>query len=161
MGRVLGGFGVVCELTFGLNRRPFGTVKRFIETVRREEALGLDYAWIPDSQMRRPDAFISSALALEATTRIKIGPLLSNPVTRHPSTIANAAATLGLVGPGRAAVGIGAGDTAVFTVGLRPARVNEVGAALRLVRSLLRGEAPDQGGRKAVPLLTRGTAELW
>ena len=133
----------------------------FVETIQREEALGLDYAWIPDSQMRRPDAFIQSALALEATTRIKIGPLLANPVTRHPSTIANAAATLGLIGPGRAAVGIGAGDTAVFTIGLRPAHVSEVGAALKLVRALLRGEAPDQGGRRAVPLATRGTAELW
>ncbi len=151
----------MARLTFGLNRRPFVTVDGFIEAVQREEALGFEYAWIPDSQMRRPDAFMLAALALRSTDRIRIGPLLSNPVTRHPSTIANAAATLGLIAPGRAAVGIGAGDTAVFTVGLRPARVSQVAGALRLTRALLHGEAPDQGAGKAVPLTTRGTAELW
>lgn len=149
------------RLTFGLNRRPFATIDQFVDTVRREEALGFDYAWIPDSQMRRPDAFILAALALARTERIHAGPLLSNPVTRHPSTIANAAATLGLLAPGRAAVGIGAGDTAVFTVGLRPARVDEVGKALQLVRALLAGEAPEQGAKQAVPLKTAGRAELW
>jgi 5,10-methylenetetrahydromethanopterin reductase len=149
------------RLTFGLNRRPFATISAFVDAIRREEELGFDYAWIPDSQMRLPDAFILAALALQATERIHAGPLLANPVTRHPSTIANAAATLGLVAPGRVAVGIGAGDTAVFTAGLRPARVKEVSDALRLVRALLDGDAPEQGARKAVPLGTPGTAELW
>ncbi|HZU77430.1 MAG TPA: LLM class flavin-dependent oxidoreductase [Dehalococcoidia bacterium] len=148
-------------VTFSLNRRPMGAVEEFIGAVQAEEALGFEYAWIPDSQMRRPDAYILAALALQATTRIKVGPLLSNPVTRHPAVIANGAATLGLIAPGRAAVGIGAGDTAVFTVGLRPAKAAEVGRALRLARALLHGGAPDQGGRRAVPLSTRGTAELW
>lgn len=148
-------------LSFGLNRRPIATIDGFLDTVRREEALGFDYCWLPDSQMLRPDAFIQAGLALRETQRIRVGPLLANPVTRHPSTIANAAATLGMIAPGRAAVGIGAGDTAVFTVGLRPARVTEVGAALRLVRALLHGAAPDQGARKAVALSAKGTAELW
>jgi len=149
------------QLTFGLNRRPFATIPDFVESVRREEALGFDYAWIPDSQMRRPDAFILAALALQGTSRIHVGPLLSNPVTRHPTTIANAAATLGMLAPGRAAVGVGAGDTAVFTVGLRPAKVREVGEALLVVKSLLGGGAPDLGARRAVPLKTEGSAELW
>ncbi len=149
------------QLTFGLNRHPFVSVDGFITAVQEEEALGFEYAWIPDSQMRRPDAFVLAALALRSTNRIRIGPLLSNPVTRHPSTIANAAATLGMIAPGRAAVGIGAGDTAVFTVGLRPAKVQQVADALRLARALLNGEAPDQGARQSVALTTKGTAELW
>ncbi|MHB8574866.1 MAG: LLM class flavin-dependent oxidoreductase [Dehalococcoidia bacterium] len=148
-------------LTFGLNRRPFGTIAKFVETVRREESLGFDYSWFPDSQMRLPDAFVLAGLALQATSTIRGGPLLANPVTRHPSTIANAAATLDLIAPGRAAVGIGGGDTAVFTIGLRPAKVAEVASALRLTRALLRGEAPDQGARRAVSLATHGSAELW
>ncbi len=148
-------------ITFGLNRHPFVSVDGFIAAVQEEEALGFEYAWIPDSQMRRPDAFILAALALRSTPRIRIGPLLSNPVTRHPSTIANAAATLGMTAPGRAAIGIGAGDTAVFTVGLKPARVAQVADALRLTRALLNGQAPDQGARKSVALATNGTAELW
>jgi 5,10-methylenetetrahydromethanopterin reductase len=148
------------ELTFGLNRHPF-TPAEFVESVQREEALGFDYAWIPDSQLLHQDAYVLAALGLQGTSRMKIGPLLSNPVTRHPAVIANAAATLGEMAPGRAAIGLGAGDTAVHTVGLHPARLDEVGKALSLVRTLLHGEAPDQGGRNNRRLGSTGTAELW
>jgi 5,10-methylenetetrahydromethanopterin reductase len=148
-------------ITFGLNRHPFNSIPEFIVAVQREQELGFTHALIPDSQTILPDAYILAALALAATSRIHVGPLLSNPVTRHPAVIANAAATLGALAPGRAMVGIGAGDTAVFTAGLRPAKVADVGRALLLIRALLRGEAPDQGSRRAVPLPTQGTAELW
>jgi len=152
----------VNDLTFGLNRRPFGSVKQLTDTVRREEALGFDYAWFPDSHLRRPDAFILAALTLQATERLHSGPLLANPITRHPVTLASAAATLGVIGPGRAAVGIGAGDTAVSTIGERPAKVAEVREALQLVRRLLEGEAPDLGSRlPARRLGTPGKAEIW
>ena len=160
-GRGLSEWVGMSPVTFGLNRHPFNSIPDFIAAVQREEALGFAHAFIPDSQMILPDAYILSGLALAATSRIKIGPLLSNPVTRHPAVIANGAATLGAIAPGRAVVGIGAGDTAVFTAGLRPAKMAEVGQALLLVRALLAGEAPDQGTRQAVPLQTRGTAELW
>ena len=148
-------------LTFGLNRHPFGSIADFIAAVQREEALGFGLALIPDSQMLLPDAYVLAGLALSATSHVRVGPMLSNPVTRHPAVIANGAATLGAIAPGRALVGIGAGDTAVTTAGLRPATMAEVGRALLLARDLLRGEAPDQGGRRPVPLTTRGTAELW
>ncbi|HLZ71955.1 MAG TPA: LLM class flavin-dependent oxidoreductase [Dehalococcoidia bacterium] len=150
------------DLTFGLNRRPFGSAKQLSDTVRREEALGFDYAWFPDSHLLRPDAFILAALTLQATERLRAGPLLANPITRHPVTLASAAATLGVIGPGRAAVGIGAGDTAVSTIGERQAKVGEVRATMQLVRRLLEGEAPDLGSRlPARRLGTRGKAEIW
>jgi len=149
-------------LTFGLNRRAFTSVAAFTETVRREEALGFDYAWFPDSHLLAPEPFVLAALTLQATTRLRAGPLLTNPITRHPAMIANGAATLGVIAPGRAAVGVASGDTAVHTLGKRPASMAEVGAALRLVRALLAGEAPEQGARlPPAGLRTRGTAELW
>lgn len=152
----------VNDLTFGLNRRPFGSVQQLTDTVRREEALGFDYAWFPDSHLRRPDAFILAALTLQATERLRSGPLLANPITRHPVMIASGAATLGVVGPGRAAVGIGAGDTAVSTIGERQAKVGEVREALRLVRRLRDGEAPDLGARLPPRRLgTPGKFEIW
>jgi 5,10-methylenetetrahydromethanopterin reductase len=149
------------RLGFGLNRHPVGSIAAFIAAVRQEEALGFDYAWIPDSALIMPDPYVLAAAALQATERIHAGPLLSNPVTRHPATIANGAATLGLIAPGRAAVGMGAGDTAVHTVGRHAARLAEVGEALRIARALLHGEAPELGGPRPVALVTRGTAELW
>lgn len=152
----------VSALTFGLNRRAVAAVPAFIETIKREEELGFDYAWFPDSHLLMAEPFILATLALQATTRLRAGPLLTNPVTRHPAQIAAAAATLGMVAPGRAAVGIGAGDTAVHTLGRKAARVGEVGAALALVRALLAGEAPDLGSHlPPTALRYRAPAEIW
>jgi len=152
----------VSALTFGLNRRAFTALPAFIETIKREEELGFDYAWFPDSHLLAPEPFILATLALQTTTRLRAGPLLTNPVTRHPVQIASAAATLGTVAPGRAAVGIGAGDTAVHTIGRKAARVGEVGAALALVRALLAGAAPDLGSRLPPSgLRLRASAEIW
>ena len=85
-------------LTFGLNRHPFSSIADFIAAVQREEALGFGLALIPDSQMLLPDAYVLAGLALSATSHIRVGPMLSNPVTRHPAVIANGAATLGACG---------------------------------------------------------------
>ena len=56
----------------------------FAADVRRAEALGWDAALQPDSQLRRRDTYVLLAAAARATERIVLGPLLANPVNRHP-----------------------------------------------------------------------------
>jgi hypothetical protein len=43
---------------FGLNRFDFSSVQHFATDVRRAEQLGWDYAFIPDSQLRRGDIYV-------------------------------------------------------------------------------------------------------
>lgn len=132
-------------LTFGTNRFGFPDPNRLIDSCRRAEEAGFEHLWFPDSQLRNGDVFVNVLTAAQCTERARVGTLLVNPVTRHPSVIAASIAAVDLYAPGRVLLGIGAGDTAVWQVGLRPARVAEQEHAVRTIRALLAGEGVDLG----------------
>src|SRR5208282_2726375 len=75
-----------------------------------------------------------------------------NPVTRHPSVTAASIAAVDSYAPSRVKLGIGAGDTAVLQVGLRPARLAEMERAVAAIRGLLAGEAVEFGGQRSARL---------
>lgn len=131
--------------TFGTNRFGFPDPARLVDSCRAAEAAGFDHLWFPDSQLRNGDVFVNCLTAAQHTEQARVGTLLVNPVTRHPSVIAASIAAVDMYAPGRVLLGIGAGDTAVWQVGLRPARVAETESATHIIRSLLAGGAIDLG----------------
>jgi 5,10-methylenetetrahydromethanopterin reductase len=146
---------------FGLNRFDARSVDAFAADVRRAEALGWDAALQPDSQLRRRDTYVLLAAAARATTRITLGPLLANPVNRHPTVTASSIATIDELAPGRVLLGWGVGDTAVRLAGLRPARVKELEASTRLMRALLDGEAVEVGAPRPARLPHHRPVPIW
>jgi 5,10-methylenetetrahydromethanopterin reductase len=132
-------------LTFGTNRFDFPDPARLARSCRAAEAAGFGYLWFPDSQLHLGDVFINLVTAAQHTERANIGTLIVNPVTRHPSVLASSIATVDLYAPGRTLMGIAAGDTSVHQIGLRPARIAELEKAIRITRTLLRGEAVELG----------------
>ena len=56
-----------------------------------------------------PDCFMLQALCAQATRRIAVGAMVTNPYTRHPVVLAGALATLDDIAPGRAFCGLGVG----------------------------------------------------
>lgn len=146
---------------FGLNRFDARSVDAFAADVRRAERLGWDAAFQPDSQLRRRDTYVLLAAAARATGRITLGPLLANPVTRHPTVTASSIATLDELAPGRTLLGLGVGDTAVRLAGLRPARVGELVEATRLIRALLDGRAVEVGAGPPARLPHHRPVPVW
>ena len=65
---------------------------------------------------------------------------MTNPVTRHPTVTASAAATLQEETGGRAVLGLGRGDSALIQIGRRPVHPSELERALVQIQGLLRGE---------------------
>jgi 5,10-methylenetetrahydromethanopterin reductase len=146
---------------FGLNRFDSRSVDAFAADVRRAETLGWDAALQPDSQLRRRDTYVLLAAAARATERIALGPLLANPVNRHPTVTASSIATVDELAPGRVLLGWGVGDTAVRLAGLRPARVKELEAGTRLMRALLDGEAVEVGAARPARLPHHRPVPIW
>lgn len=146
---------------FGLNRFDFASPDAFAADVARAEALGWDYAFVPDSQLRRHDTYVLLAFAARVTTRIRLGPLLANPVTRHPTVTASSIATVDAVAGGRAILGLGVGDTAVRLAGLRPARVATLERATVTIRRLLAGEEVDVGAARPARLPHARAVPVW
>jgi alkanesulfonate monooxygenase SsuD/methylene tetrahydromethanopterin reductase-like flavin-dependent oxidoreductase (luciferase family) len=101
------------------------------------EAGGARWLGVCDSPLSYADPHASIQAALRSTATIRIGTLVTNPVTRHWSVQASAFRTLDEVAPGRTFMGIGTGDTAVLDVGLRPARIGPLAEYVAGVRTQL------------------------
>ncbi|HEY8583423.1 MAG TPA: LLM class flavin-dependent oxidoreductase [Capillimicrobium sp.] len=112
---------------------------------RRAEAAGYDGLLLADSQALQGDVYVGLALAAAATSTIRLGTGVTNPVTRHPTVTASAIATVHAESGGRATLGIGRGDSSVTQIGRRAASPEELEAHVRTVRALLRGERTDAG----------------
>ena len=112
------------------------------------ERLGLDGVWLADSQSIFRDPFTVLALVASRTERIRLATAVTNPVTRHPAVLAGAFATLDELSRGRVVVGIGKGESSVYTVGLRPATLARLEQAVVALRALMAGETAQWGGRE-------------
>lgn len=148
-------------LKFGLNRFDNRSPRRFADSVARGEALGYDYAFIPSSPLLIQDPYVMLSLAALETSRIRLGPLLENPIGRHPSVIAGSMATLERLAPGRSFLGLGVGDTAVRTVGLKPAKVATLEAATKTIVRLMDGQSIDEADPSGHRLRHAARSEVW
>jgi 5,10-methylenetetrahydromethanopterin reductase len=111
------------------------------------ESLGYRRAWLYDSPALYPDVWVSLALAAERTSTIGLGPAVLVPSLRHPMVNAAAIAGLAAQAPGRVAVAIGSGFTGRMVLGQRPMKWADVGAYVRALQGLLRGDEVEWEGR--------------
>jgi 5,10-methylenetetrahydromethanopterin reductase len=118
----------------------------FHESVQAAERAGYERAWLVDGQMLWQDLYVYMTHALDATGRIVVGSAVTNPLTRHPSVTASAHATLADLHPGRVVLGIGRGDNAVRTLGLKPVPTAELAETVPLLRAWMAGE--EAGGAR-------------
>ncbi|MBM4441141.1 MAG: LLM class flavin-dependent oxidoreductase [Candidatus Rokubacteria bacterium] len=134
-------------MKFGLMFRPgHFPLPHMLACMKVAEDVGFDYIWFGDSHLIWHEVGPYLTAAAMSTTRMRVGPLVSNPVTRHPTVVASMLATLGQLFDGRAVLGIGRGDSAVRTLGLPPMKVAEFRDTLRLMRRLCRGEVAEVNG---------------
>ena len=116
-------------------------------SARLAEEQGFDYIGIPDSQSLWRELYLSLSVVANNTSRVRIGPTVTNALTRHPAVAASAIATLNEISGGRAFFGIGSGDSAILNLGLRPARLAELQEYIEALRAILSGDSYDYQGR--------------
>lgn len=113
-----------------------------VELARRVEEVGFDRLGISDVVFW-PDCFVLQALIAEATERVHIGSMVTNPYTRHPAVIAGMLSTLQDVSGGRMFLGIGVGAGLEDLDIDYPRPVRALREAIVAIRSLLAGERVD------------------
>jgi 5,10-methylenetetrahydromethanopterin reductase len=104
------------------------------------EESGYTHIWVGDSHLIWREAYVNMAAIALNTTRVKLGTGVTNPVTRHPSVVGSAYATLEEYAPGRMIVGIGLGDSSVETMGMKPAKLSYFEKTMQQMRDLLDGK---------------------
>ena len=63
----------------------------FCRRVEDIESLGFGYLWLTDSSLHARNCYSYLTLAAAHSTRLRLGPAVTNPVTRHPAITAAAA----------------------------------------------------------------------
>ncbi len=132
-------FGLVMEASPGYTARLAAEI----------EAMGFDYLLCPDTQNLAPDPYGQLSLAAQATTTLKLGTGVTNPVTRDPAVTATAVATLQQESGGRAICVIGRGDSSAEHIGIRNATTRQLREGVGLIRSYMRGETIDRNGKES------------
>jgi 5,10-methylenetetrahydromethanopterin reductase len=137
------------RIGFGVNFMPTAPAAEVAGWARTVEDLGYDLLGVSDSQSLCRDVYVTLALVAARTVRIRLGPRVVTPRTRHPAVAASAAATLEELAPGRTLVGLGTGDSAVYNIGLTAASLAELREYARAIRDLLLTGAATYHGRPA------------
>ena len=102
-------------------------VRTTVATAVAVEDVGYRRLWVAESPpLGRPDCYLTLNECARATRTLVVCPGVTNPVTRHVSVTAGAAATLHELAGGRVVLGMGAGGSAVLGAGLRPATPSNV-----------------------------------
>jgi 5,10-methylenetetrahydromethanopterin reductase len=128
------------KVEYGVWLQPTGSVRELAEQARLCEELGFSFVGVTDGQMIWRDVYVALAAAALATRRVRLGPWVTNPITRHPTVTANAICTLDDLSDGRAFLGIGNGDDSVRTIGQKPARMDDLVESIELMRALAEGK---------------------
>ncbi len=127
-------------LQTGLLILPSRPAHELADLAARAEALGYDDFWVADERFFR-EVYGVLALAAARTTRIRLGPCVTDPYSRHPALTAMAIATLDDISRGRAVLGIGAGVSGFKELGVKPDRsAVAIRESVELIRRLLAGD---------------------
>ena len=116
---------------------PYAPVQEVIDFTRSCEEAGFDGVGFLDSAMINRDVFVTLGLAAANTSRMFLASAVTNPISRHVSTIASSAVTIDDLAPGRVQLWIGRGFSAVNLSGLPAATTRQLGDSVRQLRNLL------------------------
>jgi probable F420-dependent oxidoreductase len=128
-----------------------------VDLMVRAEGLGFSHGWTFDSHVLWQEPFVIYSRILERTSRLVVGPMVTNPGTRDWTVLASLFATLDdMYGP-RTVCGIGRGDSAMRVQGRPPTTLARMETAIGVIRGLSAGEAVDLDGTEVrIPWVREG-----
>jgi 5,10-methylenetetrahydromethanopterin reductase len=126
-------------LSIGVSPRE--PLRRVGELAEQIEGRGFEALWVIDFQVGMKDVHAAMLLAALHSKKLLIGPGVTNLSTRHATVTANAITALDEISDGRALLGLGAGWSAVYAAGGRPAKLAEIKEGVTQLRALFAGES--------------------
>jgi len=149
-------------MDIGLVLQTDPPASRVIELARRADDAGFSHVWTFDSHVLWQEPFVIYSQILAQTSRVTVGPMVTNPRSREPSVTASLFATLNDMFGNRTVCGIGRGDSAMRVLGRSPASLATLSRAMRVIRDLAEGRAVDYEGTVIrIPWVHDGRLQVW
>ena len=149
-------------MDFGLVLQTDPPASGVVGLMRRAERNGFRYGWTFDSAVLWQEPFVIYSRILEHTTKLIVGPMVTNPGTRTWEVTASAFATLNEMYGNRTVCGIGRGDSAMRVVGRQPNSLARLGEAIGVIRDLAEGrEAEVDGQTLRLPWVKDSKLPVW
>lgn len=126
------------SLRFGVMELP-RSLSETAGLARHADEAGYSWLGVADSPTVYQESYLHQFEALRNSSRLRVGPLVSHVVARHPVIVANLLATLHEASDGRAVGTIATGNSAARGLGLRPASAADLRAAVAAIRGYWAG----------------------
>jgi probable F420-dependent oxidoreductase len=150
-----GGLGV------GLVLQTDPPARAVVDRLVRAEAQGFTHGWTFDSHVLWQEPYVLYSQVLERTSRLVVGPMVTNPATRDWTVLASLHATLDEQFGHRTVCGIGRGDSAVRVQGRPPTTLARLEESIHVIRELAAGRAVTLGDTEVrIPWVAPGGPEL-
>jgi probable F420-dependent oxidoreductase len=134
-------------MDFGVVLQTNPPSARVVDLARAAEDQGFSHVWTFDSHILWEEPFVIFSRILGATSRITVGPMVTNPGTRDWTVLASLFATLNeMYGP-RTVCGMGRGDSALRYIGRTPTTLETTFAATRVIKDLVAGKSVEYNGK--------------
>ncbi|MEV0397407.1 TIGR03842 family LLM class F420-dependent oxidoreductase [Polymorphospora rubra] len=136
--------------------------REVVRLAREAEAAGFSHVWTFDSHLLWQEPFVIYSQILAETSRVVVGPMVTNPGTRDVTVTASLFATLNEMYGNRTICGIGRGDSALRTLGYQPTTIAELRDSVNVIRDLANGRtATYRGAEVHFPWAAGGELEVW
>jgi len=133
-----------------------------IRLARAAEDAGFSHVWTFDSHLLWEEPFVIYSRILAETSRVVVGPMVTNPGTRDWTVTASLFATLNEMYGHRTVCGIGRGDSALRTLGYKPTTIAELRECITVIRDLAHGREASYRGRPVhFPWVRDGALDIW
>ena len=134
-------------MDFGVVLQTTPPASRVVELSRLAETYGFSHVWTFDSHVLWEEPYVIHSAVLQATRKVVVGPMVTNPATREWSVTASTYATLNeMYGP-RTICGIGRGDSAVRTLSGKPTTLATLRESVEVIRELANGRPVQHRGQ--------------
>src|SRR6202035_454757 len=119
-------------MDFGLVLQTDPPAQTVIARMKEAEDLGISHGWTFDSTVLWQEPFVIYSQILAATSDMMVGPMVTNPGTRHWTVTASLFATLNDMFGNRTVCGLGRGDSARRVIGQNPVTLATMSQAMHV-----------------------------
>ena len=133
-------------MDFGVVLQTNPPASRTVHLAKLAEQYGFSTAWTFDSHLLWQEPYVIYSKILAETTRLKVGPFVTNPATRDWTVTASVFATLNEMYGNRTICGIGRGDSAVRVTNGKPTTLADLRESIHVIRELANSREVEYNG---------------